>query len=159
MHWAAKNNIIPGILRLPLVAGINAPGNLGDMIKAIRNGKYFSIEKASSRKSMVWGEDIPTVIPALAATGCIFNVTDRIHPTFKQLELIIAEKNHRKIKTIPVIIAKLLALTGDLLGSRFPINSDKLKKITSSLTFDDEKAYNLLNWKPSSVLEKLSEAL
>jgi nucleoside-diphosphate-sugar epimerase len=158
-NWASKNNIILGILRLPLVAGINAPGNLGDMIKAIRSGKYFSIGKAGSRKSMVWGEDIPTIIPALAATGGIFNLTDRLHPTFKQLELIIAEKNNRNIKTIPVFIAKLLALTGDLLGTRFPINSDKLKKITSSLTFNDEKAYKQLNWKPSSVLEKLSEAL
>lgn len=158
-NWASKNNIILGILRLPLVAGINAPGNLGDMTKAISNGKYFSIGKASARKSMVWSEDIPTIIPALAKTGGVFNLTDKIHPTFKQLELIIAKKNNKSIKTIPLFIARLLALTGDLLGSRFPINSNKLRKITSSLTFDDEKASKALNWKPSSVLEKLSKAL
>jgi hypothetical protein len=32
----------------------------------------------------------------------------------------------------------------------------KIKKITSSLTFNDEKAIKELNWKPNSAIEYLS---
>jgi nucleoside-diphosphate-sugar epimerase len=158
-NWALKNNITLGILRLPLVAGKNPPGNLGDMIKAIKAGKYFSIGNANPKKSMVWGGDIPTIFLKLSEKGGIFNLTDGRHPSFKQIETIISKKANRKIKTIPMFGAKFLAFAGNVLGSRFPINSNKLTKIISDLTFNDEKARSELNWKPSSVLEKLSEVL
>jgi len=37
INWCDKNNIKYTILRLPLLAGTNPPGNLGDMITAIKN--------------------------------------------------------------------------------------------------------------------------
>jgi len=40
-----------------------------------------------------------------------------------------------------------------MLGRRSPINSDKLKKIVSNLTFDDSKARKLLGWNPALVLK------
>ena len=41
--WGIKTAVPVVILRLPLVAGPNPPGNLGDMIKAIQAGYYFRI--------------------------------------------------------------------------------------------------------------------
>jgi hypothetical protein len=46
-----------------------------------------------------------------------------------------------------------MALAGDLLGKKAPINSLKLKKITKSLTFSNEKAKRELNWRPLNILE------
>ena len=46
-----------------------------------------------------------------------------------------------------------MALIGDCLGKKAPINSLKLDKITKSLTFSNEKAIRELGWKPTHVLE------
>ncbi|MEP7106936.1 MAG: NAD-dependent epimerase/dehydratase family protein [Ferruginibacter sp.] len=158
--WAGKNSIKLGIIRLPLVAGPNPPGNLGAMINGIRSGHYLSIGKADAQKSIVWQEDIANVIPVLSEKGGTYNLTDGRHPSFKQLEIVISRNLRKRVPvTIPIYVAKILAYAGNLMGRSFPINSDKLKKITSTLTFDDSKAINILDWKPSSVIEKLSEAL
>jgi nucleoside-diphosphate-sugar epimerase len=160
IEWADRQKVKLGILRLPLVAGIDPPGNLGAMINGIRSGRYLSIGKATARKSIVWHEDIASIIPILSEIGGTFNLTDRCHPSFKQLELVISTKlGKRAPTTIPLFAAKILASAGNILGKNFPINSQKLKKITSTLTFDDKKACNMLGWKPASVLEKIRETI
>lgn len=159
-EWSSSNNIKLGILRLPLVAGPNPPGNLATMINGIRSGRYLSIGDASARKSMVWAEDIASVIQRLAEVGGIYNITDGIHPSFKELEIVISKAlNKGKPIALPLSLAKALSGIGDILGSRFPINGNKLEKITSTLTFDDSKARKMLIWKSSSVLERLSKTL
>ena len=54
---------------------------------------------------------------------------------------------------IPYPLAKCLALVGDCIGRKAPINSYKLRKITRSLTFSNEKAKRELGWKPLNVVE------
>ncbi|GGF51643.1 NAD-dependent epimerase/dehydratase family protein [Echinicola rosea] len=158
--WAYKHNVTLGILRLPLIVGPNPPGNLQKMISGIKSGRYLSIGDANARKSMVFGEDIAKIIPLLAKKGGTYNLTDGYHPTFRELEMVIAASLERKkpIK-VPFWFANGLARIGDITGNRFPIDSDKLKKITSVLTFDDSKARKELGWSPSNVLEKLAEIL
>ena len=46
-----------------------------------------------------------------------------------------------------------MAKVGDFLGSKAPINSYKLEKMTKSLTFSNEKARRELGWEPLDVLE------
>ena len=53
---------------------------------------------------------------------------------------------------IPYWMAKCMAKVGDILGSKAPINTYKLKKMTESLTFSNEKARRDLNWEPLDVL-------
>ena len=43
IEWAQKHAVKFLILRLPLIAGINPPGNLGSMINGIKKGFYFNI--------------------------------------------------------------------------------------------------------------------
>ena len=158
--WANENGIILSILRLPLIAGANVPGNLKFMIDGIRSGTYLGVGKSDTRKSIVWGEDIVDIFPKLEQTGGVYNLTDRFHPSFKELQECIAlslEKS--KPKQIPLVLAKILAHAGDLLGKKAPINSAKLKRIIATLTFDDSKAVSTLGWNPSSVLEKLPSVL
>jgi len=158
--WAKKNGVILSILRLPLVAGDQPPGNLGAMLKGISSGRYASIGKADARKSIVWAADIAHVVAKLATEGGIYNLTDDYHPTFRELEHQIASSLGRQDPIrIPMNFAKGIAFLGDILGDRSPINSDKLKKITSTLTFDDTKAKKALNWQPNKVLDKLPQII
>lgn len=151
LDWCQKNKVVCTILRLPLLVGKNPPGNLGEMIKAIQKGYYFNIGGGTAQKSMVLAEDVARFIPVIAPIGGIYNLTDGVHPTFKELSTAIAKK---KMFNLPLILAKIGAKMGDLLGDKSPINSMKLKKITSDLTFDDLKAREK-EWNPQSVLEYL----
>lgn len=153
-EWCAKNGVVCSILRLPLLAGAKPPGNLGDMIKGIKKGYYFNIGGGKAQKSVVLTEDVANIIPTVAKIGGIYNLTDRYHPNFNELSIHIAKQlNKSKPVSIPLFIAKLIALVGDLIKNRVPINSKKLNKIISDLTFDDSKAVEVLNWKPNAVLE------
>jgi nucleoside-diphosphate-sugar epimerase len=151
LDWCRKNNVVCTILRLPLLVGKNPPGNLGNMIKAIKKGYYFNIGGGKAKKSMVLAEDVARFIPMIAPIGGIYNLTDGEHPTFSSLSTAIAKK---KIHNLPLILAKLAGIIGDLLGNKAPLNSIKIKKIISDLTFDDSKARRF-GWNPQSVLEYL----
>lgn len=158
--WGISNKVTTGILRLPLIAGAAPPGNLGAMIKGIRSGKYLSIGHAKARKSIVWAEDIAGIFPRLSETGGVYHLTDGYHPGFGELENRIAQAlSQKQPRKIPEFVAGILGLAGDIIGSRFPINSDKVRKIMSTLTFDDSKARELLGWESSNVLDKIREII
>lgn len=153
-EWCQQHKVKLGIIRPSLIAGKNPPGNLGAMIHGIKSGKYFRIGDGSTRKSVLMAEDIASIIPKIAEIGGIYNVCDDHHPSFSELEeLITKQLNLKRPKAIPYWIAKGLAIIGDMLGHKAPINSSKLDKITKSLTFSNEKAKKELNWLPIDVLQ------
>ena len=157
-HWCKAQNIEYYILRLPLIAGPKPSGNLGAMIKALRKGFYFSIGEADVKKSMVLANDVAELIPSLNGKAGIYNLTDGYHPTFDELEKGMAKAlNIKNPLKIPQMVATLIAKIGDKLGSKSPINSQKLKKIQSTLTFSDKKARAELGWNPSPVLDNLDK--
>lgn len=152
--WCHEHNVILGIVRPSLIAGPNPPGNLGAMIHGIRSEKYFSIAGSRARKSVLMVQDIARLVPLLAEKGGIYNVCDSYQPTFRELETIICRQLNRNLPvSIPYWIAKCMALIGDCLGEKAPINSLKLRKMTKSLTFSNEKAVRELGWRPTSVLK------
>ena len=160
IDWANRNRIKLGILRLPLIAGTKPIGNFASMVRGINTRKYLSIGKANARKSIVWAEDVANILPKLAEEGGIFNLTDGYHPSFGELELNIANAlNKRKPLKIPYWFANVLAMVGDRVGNRFPINTPKLKKSTYTLTFNDQKARTELGWQPTPVLSKIKEII
>lgn len=153
VDWCAKNKVICSILRLPLLVGVNPPGNLGAMIKGIRKGYYFNIAGGTARKSMVMAEDVAKIIPRLAKVGGIYNLADGHHPNFSELSAHIAKQlGNKTVLNMPRLVAKGLAKIGDFIFE-FPLNSSKLHKITSDLTFDDNKARMNLGWSPCEVLK------
>lgn len=152
--WCKKHHVMLGIVRPSLIAGPNPPGNLGAMINGIKSGKYLSIGGGSCKKSVLMVQDIAHLIPLLAEKGGVYNVCDTYQPTFRELETIVTKQLGKGIPlSIPYWMAKSMALVGDCLGRRAPINSLKLNKITESLTFSNAKAVRELGWKPMSVLE------
>ena len=94
--WCKKNNVKYLILRLPLLVGINPPGNLGAMIKSIKMGYYFNINGGKAKKSMVMADDVSEIILKASEIGGTFNLTDGNHPDFNQLGYSIAKQLNKK---------------------------------------------------------------
>ena len=156
-EWCKQHNVVCTILRLPLLVGKDAPGNLGAMIKAITKGYYFNIGGGKAKKSMVLARDVASAIMKVAPVGGIYNLTDGLHPDFNELSLAIAtNKNKRKPSNLPMTAALFIGKIGDLLGGKAPIDSLKIKKMISDLTFDDTKAKITFDWKPQSVVEYIN---
>jgi nucleoside-diphosphate-sugar epimerase len=152
--WCSKYDVKLSILRPSLIAGPNPPGNLGAMINGIKTGKYLSISGGKARKSILMVQDIADLVPLVAEKGGTYNVCDSEHPTFRDLEKLIAEQLGKSNPiSIPFRIARLMARGGDVFGNHAPFNSLKLDKMTKSLTFSNEKARSELGWKPLNVLE------
>lgn len=152
--WCKENGVVLGILRPSLLAGKNAPGNLGAMVNGIRKGFYMNIAGGRVVKSILMAEDIAKLVPLLEEKGGIYNVCDTRQPSFGEISMSVAKQLGKgKPISIPYWMAWCMAKVGDLLGSKAPINSYKLEKMTKSLTFSNEKARRELGWEPLDVLE------
>jgi nucleoside-diphosphate-sugar epimerase len=156
IEWCKERSVRCLVLRLPLVVGDNPPGNLGKMIKAIRNCRYLRIGNGDSSKSAVLGSDVASLIIKYLndseLPGGIYNLTDGLHPTLFQIEEAI-RKFYQKppIRFISISLAQLVGKIGDLIPF-LSINTSSIKKLTTNLTFDDTKARKELGWSSSSVL-------
>lgn len=152
LDWCETHHVTLSIIRPSLIAGPNPPGNLGAMIGGIKTGKYLSVAGGKARKSVLMVQDIANLIPLLVEKGGCYNVCDSCQPTFRELESLICKQLNKHLPfSIPYWFAKCMAVVGDCLGERAPINSLKLYKITKSLTFSNEKAVRELGWKPMNV--------
>ncbi len=149
--WCLRNDVICTILRLPLVYGENPPGNLKAMIQGIKKGYYFNIAGGQARKSMVHAEDVARFILPASEVGGIFHLTDGVHPSFCELSHFLGGR--KRIPNLPFGLAKILAKIGDFVGLLFPINSIKLSKLMSELTFDDSLARKKFGWDPRPVVD------
>lgn len=152
-EWCSNHKVKLARLRPSLLAGKNAPGNLGAMVKGIRKGRYLNIAGGKVRKSILMAEDIARLLPILEEKGGVYNVCDNYQPTFGELsESVARQLGKRAPISIPYWMAWCMAKVGDLLGAKAPINSYKLEKMTKSLTFSNEKARKELDWEPLDVL-------
>ena len=153
-EWCKKNKVILGILRPSLLAGKDAPGNLGAMVNGVRKGFYMNVAGGKAIKSILMAEDIARILPSLVEKGGTYNVCDTRQPSFGELSISVAKQLGKgKPMNIPYWMAWCMAKVGDLLGSKAPINSYKLEKMTKSLTFSNEKARKELGWEPLDVLD------
>lgn len=151
--WCKEHGVILTILRPSLMAGKNAPGNLGAMVNGIEKGFYVNIAEGKARKSLMMAEDIANLVVLAEDKGGIYNVCDDVHPSYKELSYVIAKQLGKNMPiSIPYWIAWFMAKVGDLLGGKAPINSYRLKKLTTSCTYSNEKAKRDLGWKPKDVL-------
>ena len=152
-EWCSEHGVILGILRPSLLAGKNAPGNLGAMVNGVSKGFYMNIAGGKVTKSVLMAEDIARILPLVAKKGGVYNVCDTLQPSFGELSISVARQLGKcKPISIPYWMAWCMAMVGNLLGSKAPINSYKLEKMTKSLTFSNEKARKELGWEPLDVL-------
>lgn len=160
--WCQQNKVNGLIFRLPLIAGVNPPGNLGALIQALRTGRYLSIAGNQARKSIVLAKELAAFFATnTTATSGVFNLTDGVDPTFVEIETAIQmlygfKKPHAMSRSILNVLAKF----GDVascLHLPSPLTSDKLTKMTSTLTFSDRKARIALGWSSSPVVAAIRE--
>jgi len=152
--WCNKNGVTLGILRPSLLAGKRAPGNLGSMVKGIQSGYYLNVAGGKVKKSIMMAADIAYLLPLVAERGGVYNVCDDYQPSFGELSASVAKQlGKHKPFSIPYWIAWAFAKLGDLFGDKAPINSDRLEKMTQSLTFSNAKAKKELGWQPMDVLQ------
>lgn len=152
-EWGYQHGVNIVILRLPLVAGPNPPGNLGAMIKAIRTGYYFRIGDGSARRSMVKAVDVALLLPRLIHHRGVYNLCGSVHPSISDVDSLIAGMLNRKVSVISLQLANVLAVAGNIIPF-FPFNKRRLSKLTSQLTFSDKKARVELGWNPTMFSEK-----
>lgn len=153
VKWCADHGVMLSILRPSLLAGKNAPGNLGAMVQGIKKGFYLNIAGGKAKKSVLMAEDIARLLPLLEERGGVYNVCDSYQPTFGEISFSVAKQlGKRKPMNIPYWMACFMAKVGDLIGPNAPITSYKLDKMTRSLTFSNDKARTELGWEPLDVL-------
>ncbi|HNP61555.1 MAG TPA: NAD-dependent epimerase/dehydratase family protein [Nitrospirales bacterium] len=157
-QWCEVHGVALTILRLPLLAGAFPPGNLGAMINAMKNGRYFSIDGGKARKSIVMASDVAKIIPTAIDFPGVYHLTDGHHPSFFDLEGVISgQLGVSRPRNIPAFAARCIGFCGKLVDiitpGRSPITPRKVEKIISTLTFNDQKARQVLGWNPSRVID------
>lgn len=154
--------VVRGIVRLPLIAGKDAPGNLGSMIKAIRKGIYFNVAGGKAVRSVVLKEDIAPFLLELSRYGGTYNFTDGRGITYRELD----QKIHEQVSCpkrpgLPYCLAWLIALGGEILGfvlrRSMPLDFYRLDKLVSDLTFDGSKATREIPFSPRHVIDHINE--
>ena len=150
--WSIEKGINLVILRLPIIFGDNAPGNLGAMEKAIKGRYYFQIGTGSARRSMIHVKQLADFLPSLIGKSGIYNLTDGYHPTYAEVANRFGELHRRRIKSLSLAVIKPITKIGDFIP-KFPINSYRLSKLNQTLTFNDERARKELGWNGSNALE------
>lgn len=157
--WCEERGVANLILRLPLVIGEDAPGNWGAISKAIAKGRYVRIKGNKARKSAVLASDVAQSIVNWVGQSGVFNLSDGQHPYFHELEDALAERYEKPLRfQLPLSWLSLGAKVGGLLKKMnipFPLDEARLHKMTTTLTFSDQKAREELNWQPTPVLEYL----
>lgn len=135
LGWCKKVGCNALILRLPLIFGFGAPGNLGAMERAIKKGYYFGVGSGLAKRSVVFIEDIIDLIEGLTGDESgIHNIVSK-DMSYLEVESIFAERYNKKIRRVPSSLVRRLAKIGDQIPF-FPINSYRLEKLETSLTFE-----------------------
>lgn len=151
--WGKKTKVPVLILRLPLVVAPNPPGNLGKMIRGIKTGRYLSLAKGRAKRSVVLADDVAQLIVNNQEASGVYNLTDGYHPSFFELEEVIALQLNRKLPvSISESFAKAIGRIGDFIPGS-PVNSDIVGKMLSDYIFDDRKAREGLGWQPKKVID------
>ncbi len=162
--WATERHIDYLILRLPLVAGPDPPGNLGAMTRAIRGGYYPLIRGNEARKSIVRADDVALLISQwlqqTARPSGTYHLTDGHDPAFNDIAAAIARGLHRPLRLqLPDWLFRIAGRVGDVLakaGLPAPLTTDTCQKMASTLTFSTHKAQKELNWQPRSATTYLA---
>ena len=163
-NTAFSKDVIKGIVRLPLIAGKDAPGNLGSMIRAIKKGIYFNVAGGKAVRSVVLKNDVAPFLYELGQHGGTYNFTDGRGITYKELD----QKVHEclscpKRPGLPYWLAWILALCGEILGFvlRRPmlLDFDRLDTLVNDLTFDNTKATKELRFTPRCVIDHIDEII
>lgn len=151
------------VLRLCMVYGPGAKGNILKMIKAIKKGIPLLLPEFNNKRSMVDVRDVVKAAVLVAenplAKRQTYIISDgNVYSTRQVIDAIYqALGKFRWPLAVPKWIFTQLAICGDIFGKirgkRFFFDSDALNKISGSAWFSSNKIENELNFRASFSLE------
>lgn len=152
------------VLRLPVVYGPLDRGNVARLIKAIHSRLFFYFGDGSCLRSMISSKNAAEAATKAGfepkAANEVFCITDECDYTMNELVNSISNTlgiNQRPYHA-PVLLANLVGKCGDLLQKwghiPFPVNSDRVRKLSRPLTFSCEKARKIFGYEPIETLEE-----
>jgi nucleoside-diphosphate-sugar epimerase len=156
---SSKNKGPEGVvLRFPVVYGPLDRGNVAKMISAIYKKLFFYFGDGNYMRSMISSKNAAAAAMKAAfepkAANQVFLVTDGRDYSLKEFSNTICEALETKWRPfhIPVSVAKMGGRIGDgiqkITPFNFPLNSDRVSKLSGPLTFSCVKAKQILNYEP-----------
>ena len=152
------------VLRLCMVYGPGAKGNILKMLKAIKKGIPLLLPEFNNKRSMV---DVRDVVKAAVLTAeksesrkQEYIISDGKHYSTRQIITAIRQALGKKQYpfSIPAFVFTLSGKIGDLIckicGRRLFFDSDTLNKLSGSAWFSSEKIERELGFKPDYDLDK-----
>jgi len=134
------------VVRLPLVYGYGAKGNLERLIKLVKSGIPLPLGLVKNQRSMIGIDNLVDLlircIDHPAASGKIFLASDGVDLSTPELIKIIASSMERKANLFPLPIFML-----ELLGLVFGRSKD-INRLVGSLRVDDSYTKKILDWTP-----------
>jgi nucleoside-diphosphate-sugar epimerase len=160
---AARRGLPVVVLRMPMVYGPGAKGNLPRMIQAVARGRFPPLPETGNKRSLVDVRDVVQAALLAAvnslASGKVYIVTDGLAYSTRQIYEWICAALPRPVPrwTIPVSWLRLAAFAGDVIGRlrrrRFTLDSAALEKLLGSAWYSSEKITRELNYRPAHTLK------
>jgi nucleoside-diphosphate-sugar epimerase len=151
------------VLRFPVVYGPLDLGNMAHLIRAIKKKRFVYFGSAFHLRSLISSKNAAEAAYLAAtkskAANKIFCVTDGVDYSMKHLVETICnglDMFWRPIH-IPLFVGKSMGVIGDIVERLFhrpmPINSDRVRKLSSQLTFSCKKIKGELGYMPVKSLQ------
>lgn len=163
---ASQRGLHAVALRLPMVYGPGAKGNVLELLKAAENGRKLPIGKIRNQRSMIYvGNVVQAALLAVehdASAGQVYLVCDDQPYSTREVYAAICKAFSKPplLRNVPVGLLKLAASVGDLTqritGRTMPINGDIIRRVAGDLCFSDQKIRRQLGYTPAV---KLAEGI
>lgn len=154
--WCSAKNVKLTILRSPNIVGTGMKGPLRQLVNSIYRGNYHHIDDETARISIIHATDIARAMVLLRHIGGTYNITDGVNPTRRDLAEAFAKRmNNKRIYTLRAKRARTIARICDFIPL-FSFNRKTLSERYRTLTYDNSRLVNTIDFKPSSVVEYLT---
>ncbi|REG98250.1 NAD-dependent epimerase/dehydratase family protein [Flavobacterium aquicola] len=138
------------IIRPPMIHGSGDKGNLSLLYKLVSRGFPYPLASFENRRSFISIDNFNFFIKAIIKnaekinTG-IFHIADDETISTKEIINIIKNTSNKKITNLvlPKSLIRSIAKIGDFIP--IPLNTVRLKKLTSDLTVSNQKIKSVLN--------------
>lgn len=152
------------ILRFPVVYGPGDRGNIARLIKAVRRRLFVFFGDGNSLRSMISSKNASHVAIKAAfvpnASNQVFCATDgrdyTLNEVIEKISLAL-DLNWRPLH-LPMALSELAGQFGDFIervvGIAMPLNSERVRKLSASLTFSNAKAESVLGYQALETFEQ-----
>lgn len=144
---AAETGMEAVILRLPLVHGPGAKGNLERLMRLVARGVPLPLGRVDNRRSMIGLDNLVGAVTAVltheAAANRTFLVSDQQDLSTPELIRVMGESMGKPARLLPVPVG-LLRFAGGVAG-----RGGEIERLTGSLVVDSSAISEALGWRPA----------